>query len=230
VLKWLHCDQAGGTTTAIKDVACTPPCISHTVFGAQICDVKECKCGATSDPDISESYLYRVYVSEMISEKKKNSSASFGGLLKNLYQGQQYGCPTKTSASHQCRGPSRIRRWLLSVPHVFTVMLAWNPDPERATIQAAISCLSLKLRLSDALELPGKGTPMYILRGAICFYGRHYVAIFHSKVWDQWVIFDDKRVNKVHLPLPCLKQLLNHSFRCFVSIDWYMGRCGSTMC
>lgn len=181
-----------------RDIIGTPPCISHTVFGAQICDMKECKCGATSDPDTSESFLYRVYVTEMIAIKKQHSSYHLAQIMRSQYADQSYSCPTKPTPGHQaCKGGAKLRRYLLSVPHVFTVMLAWNPEPEREVIQAAINCLSLQIRLSDAVQLPGAATPLYNLRGAICFYGRHYVAIFHSKVWDQWVMFDDKRVNKV---------------------------------
>lgn len=72
VLKLLHCDQVGldgkksdqgEFASAVPvllcfmpmgchraDVACSPACISHAVFGSQVCDIKVCQCGANSDP------------------------------------------------------------------------------------------------------------------------------------------------------------------------------------
>jgi hypothetical protein len=38
---------------------------------------------------------------------------------------------------------------------------------------------------------------LYVLRGMITFYGRHYMAYFYSDKYDTWVQFDDDHIKSV---------------------------------
>ena len=40
-------------------------------------------------------------------------------------------------------------------------------------------------------------TPHYVLRGIICYYGRHYWAYFYSQKNDTWLKFDDEHLQQV---------------------------------
>ena len=122
---------------------------------------------------------------------------------------------------------------------MFTVMLAWPPEPTKEDITVILSSLatvccqlqtSLSIRCSRTGVLAvGCGAAEQADRIAVlparhdlllwsAFFcklttftlrwlssGRHYLAFFYSKAHDQWLIFDDKRVNKVCLP-PCICQ------------------------
>ena len=180
-----------------EDVTCVPACISHAVFGAQCMDVKVCMCGATSDPDSSTSFLYRVYVSDLLA-LLSSTTQPFTAILKSIYRSQAYSCPTNASSptSHPCRGPARIDRWLLSSPIVFTLMLAWQPEVSRPEIEQIWGSLPGTLRLTDFLRQAGDGSdaPQYELQGVVCYYGRHYLAFFWSAVYGGWLMFDDRRV------------------------------------
>ncbi len=37
----------------------------------------------------------------------------------------------------------------------------------------------------------------YVLRGFICYYGRHYFAYFYSTTEDQWLLYDDAVVKVI---------------------------------
>ena len=199
ILQWLHSDHVSGDVKAgqsSEDVTCVPACISHAVFGAQCMDVKVCRCGATSDPDSSTSFLYRIYVSEILALLEA-TKLPFAGILKSMYRNQPYSCPTNalSPTSQPCRGPALIDRWLLSSPIVFTLMLAWQPEVTRPEIEQIWRCLPSTLRLTDFLRhADDSGALQYELQGVVCYYGRHYLAFFWSAVYGEWLMFDDRRV------------------------------------
>ena len=199
ILGWLHSDHVSGDVKAgqsSEDVTCVPACISHAVFGAQCMDVKVCRCGATSDPDSSTSFLYRVYVSDLL-PLLSSTTLPFAAVLKSIYRSQPYSCPSNASSptSQPCRGPALIDRWLLSSPIVFTLMLAWQPEVSRPEIEQIWGSLPRSLRLTDFLRQAGDGTGSdYELQGVVCYYGRHYLAFFWSPAYGGWLMFDDRRV------------------------------------
>ena len=202
ILQWLHSDHVSGDVKPGQsgaDVTCVPPCISHAVFGAQCMDVRVCRCGATSDPDSSTSFLYRVYVSDLLATLS-SSRMSFASVLKTIYRAQSYSCPNSalSPTAQPCRGPAQIDRWLLSSPIVFTLMLAWQPEVSRPDIERICSSLPSTLRLTDFLRHTSSDVDgvslVYELQGAVCYYGRHYLAFFWSHAYGEWLLFDDRRV------------------------------------
>ena len=213
ILRWLHADQVlrdkRDDGPGEDDLTCMPPCISHAVFGAQCMDVKVCACGATSDPETSTSFLYRVYVSDLL--PRLHSTAPFSHVLRSLYKAQAFSCPTNLAdAAYRCQGPARVDRWLLTQPIVFTLMLAWNVGMPREEIQEVWGALPPELLLEDFVRVPeGAGGAVYGLRGVVCWYGKHYVAFFESEVGERWLMFDDRRVSHVgHWEELCTRAVL----------------------
>ncbi len=49
----------------------------------------------------------------------------------------------------------------------------------------------------------------YVLRGLICYYGRHYWAYFYSEQYDVWFQFDDEHLRKIG----CFKDVIDKSVR-----------------
>ena len=202
ILRWLHAEQVQQEHVEGReedDLTCVPPCISHAVFGAQCLDVKVCRCGATSDPEASSSFLYRIYISDLLPQLQ--STLPFSAVLKALYQQQVYSCPTNLDdAAYKCQGPAVVDRWMLSQPVVFTLMLAWQLDTTREQIEQVWGAIPPSLTLEDFVRVPGsvegaKGGKKYRLRGVVCYYGRHYVAFFEGD--GNWLMFDDRRVSAV---------------------------------
>jgi len=51
----------------LADAVCNPACIAHNVFGFELLDVSRCPhCGETSEPDVLQTFTYRVKVSELL--------------------------------------------------------------------------------------------------------------------------------------------------------------------
>ena len=148
ILSWLHSDQVqrGAVDGAAEaDTNCVPPCISHAVFGAQSMDVRVCRCGATSDPETSSSFLYRIYVSDLLPHLQ--TTQPFPTILRSLYKEQVYSCPTNEGdTGYRCKGPAHVDRWLLSQPLVFTLMLAWKVETTREEIEQVWGALAPALR------------------------------------------------------------------------------------
>ena len=217
ILRWLHLDQvqreAANNGQLPQDITCIPLCISHAVFGAHCMDVRVCRCGATSDPDVSTSFLYRVYVSDLL--PRLQTTLPFSAILRSIYKQQSYSCPAAEAGQRQagggggreaeaaaCRGPALIDRWVLSVPIVFTLMFVWQQETSREQIASIWGALPPVLLLSDFLRVVGGaagGVDGHELRGVICYYGRHYVAFFFSAAHSSWLMFDDRRVSAVGL-------------------------------
>ena len=205
ILRWLHAEQVQRDPADARpqeDVVCVPPCISHAVFGAQSMDVRVCRCGATSDPEVSSSFLYRIYISDLLPHLQ--STQPFPLILRSLYKAQVYSCPTDLGdADYQCGGPAHVDRWLLSQPLVFTLMLAWNAETTREEIEQVWGALPPLLVLGEFVRVPRSakgeagGLEEYALRGVVCYYGRHYVAFFEREGSDSWLMFDDRRVSDV---------------------------------
>jgi len=221
ILKLLHFDHIGpagmaklpvppaGSAKAAEsvlsrslDCACEPACLAHQVFGTQLMDQKVCtRCGSTSDPDSASSFLYRLYVAEHIAAKRKHSGWSMEELLKHSYMQQNYSCPAATPDA-PCAGPAKLHRWVLGVPEVFALQCVWSsPETERADIEALLRTIPQELHVDQFLSVQGSGQDKqaysYRFRGMICYYGRHYMAIFYSSAFQSFVMFDDKRVSNL---------------------------------
>lgn len=231
ILTYLHFDDIGGESalppssskfgsaheeselSRSLDVPCVPSCISHRVFGHELMDQKICtqtKCRATSDPDINPSFMYRIYVTEIVQVHRQHRQMRLEHILKANYLSQNYSCPSPNKQTRgprgevipaTCSGPAKIERWILSMPEVFTMMCVWSGEiQDRKEIQEFFEVIPRELHLDEFLRVQAdasqaaRTTSAYRLRGMVCFYGRHYVAIFYSSQSQSFIMFDDRRV------------------------------------
>lgn len=204
VLKWLHCEQVGVRAIEdFQDVACSPACISHATFGSQLVDIRVCLvCGRNSDPVPTQSFLYRVYVADLLEGAEEARKAGFrrvpslDALLGACVRSERHPCPEAEEAG--CLGRSTVHRWSLTQPDVLAFSLAWPPEPSGDTIAAVVGLLSEGFDLGRAVKLggggSGSGSARYTRAGMICYYGKHYVSMFYSAPRRQWVLLDDSRV------------------------------------
>ena len=57
--------------------------------------------------------------------------------------------------------------------------------------------LLLQVNLADFYEGVPPGTPHYVLRSVVCYYGAHYSAFVWAADSRAWLLFDDTRVSRV---------------------------------
>lgn len=191
ILKYLHWDAVGmaaippppaakkteeSALSRSLDITCNPTCISHQVFGSQLMDQKICSaCKATSDPEMSCTFLYRLYVSEVIATKKAHKDWALEDLLKHSYLTQDYSCPSPIKSVQgvggkavpvKCKGPAKIERWVLNLPEVFAMMCVWSgAETERSEIEKFFAIIPQQLRVDRFLKVQ-EDTPLASALGA----------------------------------------------------------------
>jgi hypothetical protein len=62
--------------------------------------------------------------------------------------------PATLSNPPPSSGAAHVRRWLLTIPQVFTMMLAWPPSPSREVMQALVDSIDQRLELAEVTHLP----------------------------------------------------------------------------
>ena len=82
------------------------------------------------------------------------------------------------------------QKWLLELPSIFTLGLQYpdiDMDFEKSEIRKIYSLFVPKLSLSSFYKLSvQESSDIYIFRGMIVYYGRHYWAYFYSQKFDCW--------------------------------------------
>eukprot|EP00743_Colponemidia_sp_Colp-15_P008670 GILK01009438.1.p1 GENE.GILK01009438.1~~GILK01009438.1.p1 ORF type:complete len:456 (+),score=26.12 GILK01009438.1:70-1368(+) len=203
ILNHLHGTNEG-TYNSVQ--VCVPLCIPHLVFGFQTCEVRSCECGATSDPMLVHDFVHRVYVSDLLRNKGGTSvGANLETTLRNLSGTQSSdirSCPDDVSP---CSRTCRSERWCLSAPQVFVISLVWpTADADNSTIKRVLRYIRPALHLREIFKMApscainGDANPkygwMYVFRGMVCYYGRHYVCFFFNHKYNKWIYFNDRLV------------------------------------
>jgi len=199
VLGYLHNVFVG--TEGKEDVPCEPMCLVHQVFSMNFCDRTECPCGATSEPSLSSTFVYPVYVAELRRTFKDldRRNIRFDGLLSILNDSEVKRCPDHDIT--KCRGENRNQKFLQNVPRVFTINLVWAssaPTVEEICQTLTLIAPNKSLGIDLASVFYGlEKAASYAFRGMIAYYGRHYSAFFHCRSRNQWLIFDDEKIKVV---------------------------------
>ncbi len=60
-------------------------------------------------------------------------------------------------------------------------------------ISGTMAAIGTSLKLSGVFR-GGPGSPMYQLRGVVCYFGHHYLSFALSEELDQWLLFDDTQI------------------------------------
>ncbi|CAK9068971.1 unnamed protein product [Durusdinium trenchii] len=135
---------------------CHPLCFAHDVFGIEYVDVAQCSfCGATGEPSVESSFLYRVYASELLSRARRGSGFSWTvsagetdplgalheivGRVTSTWTSWRGPPATLPELLHELNEEPTHRgqctdcqnsvtssvRWLTRRPRIFTVSLVW---------------------------------------------------------------------------------------------------------
>jgi hypothetical protein len=154
---------------------CQPPCIAHEVFGIEYVDLPRCTfCAATGEPHVVSSFLYRVYVAELLATQGRSDAASgtdrsdtysavsdqvqrittrlagtrpeLQSLLQSLCQRSvEKKCPECNS-----RNTMVSERWLTRRPHTFMVSLVWPSTlPSREALWLVVSSIQSHMQMES---------------------------------------------------------------------------------
>ena len=219
ILGELHAELTGHRgTAAANDAPCRPPCLVHRVFGLELVQQDVCAaCGARSPPLTTREWVLYSPVESVVVEYRRTGSLERS--IAHALAEHAVSCPGAGSA--QCVGQTANRtKTLRTPPPVLSLGFVWpSTTPASATSRAFVDSLDLMLDVNQLFpsDSPAsaagdgaaagegrEGGSVYVLRGIICFYGRHYVLFFmdrdkhhtdhHAKKW--W-FFDDSAVRPV---------------------------------
>lgn len=127
----------------------------------------------------------------------------------------------KLSGPRVCTGKAHVSLACLEAPMVLAISLIWPSDSVAAAlIQGFLDVMEGHVSLSEVFfsgldnsrvangsripsSLPhcSNVQEMYIFRGFVCFYGKHYISIFQE--WDhrvnqcEYLLFDDARIRRL---------------------------------
>lgn len=92
----------------------------------------------------------------------------------------------------KCSIPLKLEdRWLLEFPNIYTLGLQYpdvNQHFSRSEIKEIFDILQPKLTLASFMKVPldKENDDLYVMRGLIVYYGKHYWAYFYSEKFDGW--------------------------------------------
>jgi ubiquitin C-terminal hydrolase len=192
-----------------EEKICNPSCVVHEAFALNVVETMECpKCKEQGEPFSYQEFEHYVPADALrtVSKMNRSGKSSFPSILKYLDKQDLRVCPNE-----QCKTHNPLTRRLLNHPAVITIGLIWtSASTDKDEIEGVLSCLSTSF---DSRELfGGSGSPapsrstVYELKGAVCYYGKHYVAFLN--VENSWMQFDDAAIRQV-----CFSHLQSHSFR-----------------
>merc|ERR1711988_1559504 len=83
-------------------------------------------------------------------------------------------------------------------PRVLTIGVSWSPSPPRDMVRGFVDVIARELDLARLFDAVEEGAPTHAqLKGVLCYYGCHYVALFYSEAEQLWVSFDDATVRPI---------------------------------
>ncbi|KAF4046914.1 PDZ domain-containing protein [Phytophthora infestans] len=198
-------------------IICEPQCVAHRLFQMNLMELKICaSCGHTAEPLMNTDFLYRVYAQELL------NSARAGGdkkhvTLEEVLRAEAQSQEVAGTCDECEKGNQRaLSRWILTLPMVFSISIIWSSSHVNKTdIKDWMQLLSTQrqgdeesqqaldlgriFRLDNSAEVAS----VYSFRGLVCYYGRHYVGFFSSRLnedgveKERWFLFDDTRVKLV---------------------------------
>lgn len=143
--------------------ACSPMCISHEVFGIEYVDLTRCTfCGATGEPSTVRSFLYPVYVADLLRLQGQSAEGSSTYALMQA-RIQNYAASFQTSTQrklpdllrqlcqrdveqkcNECQSLNTMvsERWLTKWPIVLVFSMAWpSATPSKESLWQTLSTI-----------------------------------------------------------------------------------------
>lgn len=181
-----------------EDIICNPTCVVHDRFALNVVEVMECpKCKEQAEPFSYSEFIHYVPADALcdVAKSKKFKKQSLATIMQHLEKQDLRVCPNES-----CKAHNPLTKRLLSNPSVLTIGLIWSStEPDREEISGVVSTISTKFDSRDLFQ--GTGSPAfsrthcYDLKGAVCYYGKHYVAFL--EVDGTWLQFDDAAVRPI---------------------------------
>ncbi|KAF4317533.1 hypothetical protein BBO99_00003079 [Phytophthora kernoviae] len=172
--------------------------IPHLVFSHQIYDRYVCaSCNHSSPWDLYSNLVYSTYASDLYACKYESTEQMFRRLTA-----QEADVASKCEQK-SCRGKLAKERVIHRFPMVFAVSILWaTSSATKEQVEGVLNNIDDRLDLAKCFDAAGPVIRFkngglrttYRLRGFVCYYGRHYVALFYSTAHKMWLLFDDSRV------------------------------------
>jgi Ubiquitin carboxyl-terminal hydrolase len=175
-------------------------CIAHKVFSGSVLRGINCKlCKTNHERVMEEDFIHLVYVSELIEFASSQShNGSFAYLLSGGFNTilSEVKCPKAS-----CNGSDITANTALIVnPPAVAISIIWPSfDAEYTVLSEFLSLMTIQLSTIDIFTTVNTPRDMYIFKGMICYYGRHYIGIFQdfSQKIPHFLLFDDARVRPI---------------------------------
>jgi Ubiquitin carboxyl-terminal hydrolase len=165
--------------------------LPHVAFGLTTAIQVRCdRCHGASKPILNSAYIYYTYAAALRKYHEAAPSLSFGELLRAITDETHKSCPSEQGCEARCL----TYRYLVAQPDVLAIDVVWDTaDPTAECVHRTVRLIPLELDLSHMFPSLGRRA-MYVLRGMICYYGKHYNTYFFSYSKRQWLVYDDARV------------------------------------
>ncbi|TMW65909.1 hypothetical protein Poli38472_003674 [Pythium oligandrum] len=172
--------------------------IPHLVFSHQIYDRYVCNsCQHSTTWDLYSNLVFTTYAVDLYSKKYE----SMEQMIRHI--SLEGGDIAASCDQKDCKGKNVKERTIHRFPMVFAVSVLWATNSAtKEQIHGLLENIENRVDLAKCFDAAGPATKFkhgglrttYRLRGFVCYYGQHYVAVFYSTAHKAWLLFDDSRV------------------------------------
>ena len=125
--------------------------------------------------------------------RRSHLTATFEQIVRTVGHQDHKSCVNEANCSEKVL----VTKELHQHPEVFAMGLVWStPDPTQQEIVNLLRTISTQIDLSRIFG-PHVTRSRHLLRGMICYYGKHYDAYFYSRSRKSWMVFDDITVKSI---------------------------------
>lgn len=175
--------------------------IPHLVFSHQIYDRYICgACHHTLPWDLYSNLIFTTYASDLYSQPFDS--------MEHMMRHISHQAPDVAPLCDvdNCGGKHVKERVIHRFPMVFAMSVLWaTTSATKEQVHGLLANFRDRVDLAKCFDAAGPAIKFknggirttYRLRGLVCYYGRHYVALFYSTAHKMWLLFDDSRVIEV---------------------------------
>ncbi|XP_019152794.1 PREDICTED: uncharacterized protein LOC109149467 isoform X2 [Ipomoea nil] len=186
----------GASDRCIGSWDCTSSaCIVHSLFGMDIFERMNCpSCKLDSRHLKYTTFFHNINANALRTTKVMHKKRSFDELMNLLLRDYLLVCDPDANG---CGKLNCINHFLLTPPHVFTIVIGWKNTCESLDdIRATLSALSTEIDISvpyHGLDPKNK----HHLVSVVCYYRQHYHCVAYSRDHEKWIMYDDKNVKEI---------------------------------